>query len=232
MTSKLPQAGPYALSRRQMNDGERKALVGSIKPIRYNAIAMSILAIATAIMVNYAYDVIVLLVPLMFAAACIGLASQYRKSLKAASKMLSENAVPELRGVPTRKSMGRGWLLGPVTVVSSRELSKVMPEGVPATVTFFPERRVALSVNGVPLKKAVQITAPPGFGQGVGAHVPPATPAAHHAPPQAKVQGPPPPDEDLPPPPDDWAETRCAKCGRVLPVGSSFCSSCGAKVTR
>ncbi len=68
MFSQGHQTGPSSLAVRPMNEAERQAALNSLMPARYNAIAMSLLGIVTSVMVNYAHDVIVVVVPLMFIA--------------------------------------------------------------------------------------------------------------------------------------------------------------------
>ncbi len=216
-----------------MSDVERKAAVDSLKPLWYNAIAMSFVAIATSIMVNFAYDAIVILVPLIFAAACIGLTAQYRRSLRAVKKTLTDGSIPELKAVPAKKSMGRGWTVGPITFARSGELSGMFSEGTQAAVAFLPETKAALSVNGVPLRKPMPMVAPIGFGVGLASQVPAMQPQIPvYSPTSAPQQSPQAAEEELPPPPEDWAERACPQCGLSLPKYAMFCSKCGFRISR
>jgi hypothetical protein len=209
-----------------MSEVERKAAVDSLKPIRYNGIAMSVLAIATAIMVNYAYDAIAVLVPLMFAVGCIGFASQYRKGVRAVTQAMAEGAIPELRAVAAKKSYGRGWEIGPVSLARSRALDTMLSSGAVATVAFLSETRAVLSVNGRPLGKRVTMVAPLGFGKDLSVHASPTIAPQ----PSAIVPSPRPSADELPPPPDDWSPTSCPKCGRSVVAGGSFCPKCGFRL--
>lgn len=230
MTLQGYQSAPYTLITRRISDQESKAARDSLKPVRYNAMGMSILAIATAVTINFANDAIVILVPLMFAVASAGLVAQFRRSFKAVKNTLTTGTIAELKAIPAKKSMGRGWTVGPVTFARSGELSEILTDGVPASVAFLPETKFALSVNGVALRKPILMVAPKDFGK-----EPMSQPAAQPQVPvymQAPVPQPSPPsaDDELPPPPDDWNEPTCTKCGQVIPKGALFCSNCGARM--
>lgn len=226
MTPQGHPSVPYALSPRPISEVERKVAVDSLKPIRYNAIAMSVLAIATAIMVNFAYDAIAMLVPLMFSVGCIGFASQYRKGVRAITKAMAEGTIPELRAVASKKTYGRGWEIGPVSFARSGELDTMLSSGAVATVAFLPETRAVLSVNGSPLSKRVTMVAPLGFGKDPSRHASPMIAPE----PSASVPSPRPSVDELPPPPDDWSPASCPRCGRSVVAGGSFCPKCGFRL--
>lgn len=236
MASQGYQNNSYALVVRPMNAAERKAAADSLKPARYNAIAMSILGIATAIMINYARDTIVVVVPLMFAAGSIAYASQYRKGSGTVSKMLTTGTVPEIRGVPTKKSMGRGWDLGPASFQGSGGLGKRLSEGTVTTLAFLPDTKVALSVNGVPLKKPVPMVIPAGFGKDltVPAKTSMSSPGQMTAAAQQPIPQPIQPSVgvELPPPPEDWDASVCGRCGQINVKDARFCAKCGASIQK
>ncbi len=227
----VAQTPDYSLYVRPISPAESAAALKSLRPARYNAVAMAIVGIATAIMINYANDAIVVVVPLMFAVGSISFAVRYRKGAAAVQKTISSGNIHEVRGVAVKKSLGRGWALGPVTFPRSGGLNDLMTEGAPAGVAFVPDTKSAISVNGALLRKPLPMTMPIGFGKDlpVPSSVrrtqigPQATPAMLQ---QVSKQ----PEEDLPPPPDDWVVRNCPRCGQSLGEGVSFCSKCGFRL--
>jgi hypothetical protein len=221
----------YSLYVRPISPAESTAAVRSLRSARYNAVAMAIVGVITAIMINYANDEIVMVVPFLFVAGAVGNAVQYRKGAEAVKKMLRSGNIHEVRGTPVRKSMGRGWTLGPVTLPKSGSLNDIMTEGSSAGIAFVPDTKNAISVNGTLLKKPLPMTVPMGFGKELS------TSSNTQAPsPIPQVSSPisprtyNQPDDDLPPPPDDWVAKMCPRCGQHIGEGVTFCSKCGFRL--
>lgn len=220
----------YMLYLRPISDEERQVAVRSLRPIRYNAIGMAIMGVITSIMLNYAHDAIVVVVPLMFAVGAIGYASQFKKTAGALTKALSTGKIHELRAAPVKKSMGRGWTVGPVSFSRSGQLGDMFTEGSTAAVALIPDTKAAISINSMPLKKAMPIIAPLGFGKELVGSVPAGAPHVEHpvsvTNPSSRQQA----EEDLPPPPDDWEPRACPKCGEAIIGEVLFCSRCGYRL--
>lgn len=206
---------------RPMTEPERKAAIDSVKPMRNNARGMAALSILMAVMINFVNDPIAMLMPLFFGSVAIGLAVQARKSVKNVSKVLTNGTVTEIRTVPRKASARKGWEFGIYGAASSRALDAMLPDGVPASFTIVPETRHLLAVNGMPLRRPLLLTAPPGYMNTLPAAAAPQIPAATIR----QV------DEELPPPPDDWTERPCTNCGHNNPVNATFCEKCGTRIT-
>jgi hypothetical protein len=210
----------FSASTRPMTDSEKKAAMGTLKPLRNNARGMAVFSIVMALMINFVSDPIAMMVPIFFGVASLGMAIQARKGAGRVGKMLATGTVTDVRIVPKRMSVGRGWELGMFYAAKSRVLSGMLVEGVPASLTVLPETKHLLAVNGTPLRLPVQLTSVP------GAVMPVAPPAVSRAPTAAPM----PVDEGLPPPPDDWAGRSCSKCGHNNVSDAAFCEKCGLRL--
>lgn len=231
MSSSSPQAyqqAQYSLAVRPITDGERKVALDSLKYFKYNAIAFSIVGLMTAVATSFASDVILLLVPLLFVLMAGDPAVKYKRNSDAIGKALAAGTVPEIAGIPEKKSRS-SWTIGPMTFSDMRGLAKMLPGGAISKMAFLPGVKMVLSVNGVPLKKGAPIIAMPAdFAKDLTI---PAMPIAPVPPPRAVTNAPPVTDE-LPPPPDDWEEVFCSRCGQKNPKGAKFCSRCGNVIQR
>jgi len=201
-----------------MTDSEKKAAMGTLKPLRNNARGMAVVSIVMALMINFVSDPIAMMVPIFFSLASLGIAIQARRGAGKISKMLATGTVTEARIVPKRTS--RGWELGIFYAAKSRVLNSVLVEGVPASLTLLPETKHLLAVNGMPLSLPVQLVSAP------GAVMPVAPSAVSRAP----IAAPMPVDDGLPPPPDDWAGRSCSKCGQNNASDAVFCEKCGLRL--
>lgn len=210
----------FSASTRPMTDSERKAAVGTLRPLRNNARGMAVVSIVMALMINFVSDPIAMIVPIFFGLASLGLAVKARMGAGSMSKMLATGTVTDVRIVPKRMSVGRGWELGMFYAAKSRVLNGMLVEGVPASLTVLPETKHLLAVNGTPLSLPVQLTSVPGA----------VMPIAPSAVPQAPTAAPMPVDEGLPPPPDDWAGRSCSKCGHNNANDATFCEKCGLRL--
>ncbi|MEM0343707.1 MAG: zinc ribbon domain-containing protein [Thermoplasmata archaeon] len=225
------QGPPYSVAVRQITDEEQKVALRFVKPMRYNALVMSVIGLATAVAVNFAADPIVLGVPLLFALMAGDAAVKYRKNSEAIGKALSSGILPEVSGPAVRSKRRGPWTIGPVAIVGKVDATAALSEGAVATVAFIPSARLALSVNHVPLKKAVSITTnPPDFGRDLVAT--PMITAAPVAMPQQAATPASTAIEELPPPPDDWEGTICSSCGQPNPGDARFCGRCGTPFHR
>jgi hypothetical protein len=209
---------------RPMTEPERKAAVDSLKPLRNNARGMAGFSILMAVMINFVSNPVAMLLPLLFGFVALGMAVQARKGAKDIGHVLANGTVTEIRTVPTRASARTGWQFGMYSAVNTRSLNGMLTVGVPASFTVMPETRHLLAVNGMPLRRPVQLMSAP------GAVMPFAAPAVVQ---QAPVALPMPVDQELPPPPDGWTGQQfCAKCGQKSPAGARFCEKCGATITK
>jgi hypothetical protein len=205
-----------------MTDSERKAAVGTLRPLRNNARGMAMMSILMAVMINFVADPIAMLMPVIFGIASLGMAIKARKGVGSMSKMLATGTVTEIRTVPKRMSTGRGWELGMFYAMRSRALNGVLVEGVPASLTVLPETKHVLAVNGTPLRSPVQLISAPGAVMSI------APSAVQQAPIAASM----PVDEELPPPPDDWVERSCQRCGQKNASNALFCEKCGMRIEK
>ncbi|MEM4233186.1 MAG: zinc ribbon domain-containing protein [Thermoplasmata archaeon] len=222
---------PYSVAVRQITDEEQKVALRFVKPMRYNALVMSVIGLATAVAVNFAADPIVLGVPLLFALMAGDAALKYRKNSEAIGKALSSGILSEVSGSAVRSKRRGPWTIGPVTIVGKCDAMAALSEGTVATVAFIPAASLALSVNHIPLKKAVSIrTTPSDFGRDLVAT--PAITAAPVAMPQQASTSVSTAIDELPPPPDDWEGTICSTCGQPNPGDAKFCGRCGTPFHR
>lgn len=209
---------------RPITELERKAAVDSIKPLRINAVGMAGFSILMAVMINFVSNPVAMLLPLLFGFVALGTAIQARKGASNVSKVLANGTVTEIRTVPTRASARTGWQFGIYSAGNTRSLNGMFTDGVPASFTVMPETKHLLAVNGMPLRRPVQLTSAP------GAAMPFAAPAVVQ---QTPVALPMPVDQELPPPPDGWTGQQfCAKCGQKSPAGARFCEKCGAPIVK
>ena len=214
---------------RPMTEPERKAAVDSLKPLRNNARGMAGFSILMAVMINFVSNPVAMLMPLLFGAFALGLAVQARKGAGSVSKVLANGTVTEIRTVPTRTSARTGWQFGTYSAGNTRSLNGMLADGVPTSFTVMPETRHLLAVNGMPLRRPLQLMSVP------GAVIFPPSQAVQQAPMVAPMAAPMPPpmlaNEDLPPPPEGWTgQLFCAKCGQKNQNNATFCEKCGFKL--
>jgi len=209
---------------RPMTESERKAAVDSLKPLRNNARGMAGVSILMAVMINFVSNPVAMLMPLLFGFVALGMAIQARKGASNVDKVLANGTVTEIRTVPTRASARTGWQFGMYSAGNTRSLNGMLTNGVPASFTVMPETRYLLAVNGMPLRRPLQLMSVP------GAVMPYAAPAAVQ---QAQMALPMPVDQELPPPPDGWTgQLFCAKCGQKNKTDARFCEKCGTPITK
>ena len=209
------------LPARPMTDAEARAAKGIVKPQRANAIGISVVAMVMAVMVNFVEEEIAILMPLFFCFVGLGLAVQARRSSGTVAKFLAEGTVADFRATPVWMK-ARGWQYGALSIPRGSKLDKMLEDGVPASLAIAPASKHVLSVNGVPLKKAVAFTATPGFREASSSHA--FRPAPRHE--TAAT------DDDLPPPPDDLDTGACPECGKGVSDSAKFCDRCGHRLTQ
>ncbi len=204
---------------RPMTDAEARAAKGIAKPHRANAIGISVVAMAMAVMVNFVEEEIAIVMPLFFCFVALGLAIQARRSSGVVAESLAKGTVADLRSTPVWRK-ARGWEFGAVSIPRGSELDKRLSDGVPASVTVLSDAKYVLSADGVPLKKPVAFVAAPGF-MSVSA-----SEAGTPAPTRAVAMA----DDDLPPPPEDAGPSACPQCGKSASDVAKFCDSCGYRL--
>lgn len=217
------QIGTFAVVVRPISPAEMKAAEASAMPLRTNAMGLAVLSMVMAVMVNFILYEWTVLVPVFFAALSLGTAFSAKSKMTAVGVFLDKGTVFEIRGVPEKRSMGRGWAFGPVSFTSTRGISSQLSQGSPASITIAPELKLLLAVNGAPLKSPADIMMAPGTDLAAHLRQMEAAPPMRSAT-QAKLQA-----EDVPPPPDDWAPRQCPKCGRAMPSEAVFCPWCGLR---
>jgi len=219
------QAPDFTVTTRLITPAERTAAEASLRPLRNNARGMAVMSIIMAVLVQFTYELMLVLVPLFFGLAGLGLAFQARKGAVNLGKALSSGTVAEIRATPRKAGIGRGLSFGPVGLMQTRELSAQLSEGVPASISVMPETKSLLAVNGVPLKRPLQLGIAPGTDLGALARsqdrstqaMPVRQPAA----------------EELPPPPEGWTgDVFCTRCGQKNSPMARFCQKCGATVVK
>lgn len=222
------QDAPFSLAVRPLTDYERKIAVDYLKPFRYRAVGMAIIGMACALAILFAPDTVLLGVPLLFALIAGESAMEYRRNSVKIGKALALGTLVEITGPLGKKRFGGPWMIGPVSFATTRGVPKPLSAGAVSRMAFLPEAGIALSIDGIPLKKALPITTTPReFAKDLA--IPMAPPPAP-APVQTPLATAPAPleTEELPPPPDDWEGLVCGKCGRANPPDAKFCAGCGA----
>jgi len=204
------------VSVRPMTEAERGVVRAIPKPHRNNAIGMAMVAMVMAVMVNFVEDEIALVMPLFFSFVGLGLAVQARKGAGMAGKVLAGGTVIDYRGTPRWTKTG-GCSFGTFSVLKSGQLRKLLPDGVPATLTMAPEAKRLLAVNGMTLRSPATLAGPVGFEATL------VTQASAEASRGARARV----DDDLPPPPDDWQASGCPSCGKEMNEQARFCQNCG-----
>jgi hypothetical protein len=216
---------------RPMTESERKAAVDSLKPLRNNARGMAGVSILMAVMINFVSNPVAWLMPLLFGGVALGMAVQVRKGAGNVSKALANGTVTEIRTVPTRANARTGWQIGIYSAGNTRSLNGILTDGVPASFTLIPETKCLLAVNGMPLRRPLQLMSAP------GAVMPYAAPPVYQqaptvaAPMPSAMPAPMPVNQDLPPPPDGWTgQLFCPKCGLKSRADAMFCEKCGFRL--
>lgn len=186
-----PQEATAAV--RRMTEAEMKTVKAIPRPLRANAIGMSVVAMVMAIMVNFVEEPVAVIMPLFFSFVGLGIAVQARRASGTVAQALAKGTVIDVRAVPRWKGASGGWDFGRFSVPKDSQVKGSIADGAPAWVTVIPEAKRLLSVNGVTLKKPIELRGPPGFENALVAP----------APVQAPLRAPLGADQDLPPPPDD-----------------------------
>ncbi|MGQ9587644.1 MAG: zinc ribbon domain-containing protein [Thermoplasmata archaeon] len=230
MSQSFSQESPethYTLSARPITEAEQKVALDSLKPLRYNAIGASVIGMITAVVVNFGTEIVLLGVPLLFALIAGSAVANYKKNSGLIGKALATGAVSEIAGVPVRRKFRGLWQIGPVKFPNKEGVAKMFQNGAVSRASFMPDAKIILSVNGMPLKRAVLIQGPlSGLGQ--GAALPTASFPPAYAPPILAHSS----DGNLPPPPDDWGRVFCVKCGQRNAPDARFCGNCGTVIKK
>jgi len=208
------QSSPgMSVSVRPMTDAEREAVKTIPRPLRANAIGMALVSMVMAIMINFVDNPVAILMPLIFCFVGLGYAIQARKSSGSVAQALAKGTVTDVRTTPRWAKVS--WDLGAFSISKNRQLEGALVDGVPANVSVIQDAKRVLSVNGVTLRKPVELRIQSAF--------PSAAPVVNpwDAPKDT---------EFLPPPPDDWSQRMCPQCGQVSPAGSMFCEKCGNRL--
>ncbi len=216
------QAPGVSATVRPLTEPERQAYWGMLRPLKLNAIGFALVSMLMAVMINFVPDQWLIIVPIFFGVAALGMAVQARKTANKVVSAIAKGSVTDVRVSQVRKGAGGSWNFGPFSVPRTSMLNSMLSEGAPASVTIVPETRHLLSVNSVALKKPVTLIAPPGFESSLMVVSAPSVP-------QATRES---ANEDLPPPPEDWGAKYCPKCGASLMAGASFCGRCGSKLNQ
>jgi len=220
------QAAPQiSATVRSISDVERQAFGSVIRPMKLNAIGIAIVSMVMAIMVNFVTDQWMVVVPIFFGLAALGMSIQTRKSAGKIAGALARGNVVDVRAAMVSKGPGGSWNFGAFSVPRSNALSTLLVDGTPATFTIVPESKHMLSVNYSLLKRPIQFNAMPGFESLLGVSPPAQTYAQPPIMPMTQNLPPPPP-----PPPDNWSQRFCPQCGQSLPGGAMFCSKCGYRL--
>jgi len=178
-----------------MTEAEKETAKAIPRPLRNNAVGMSVVAMMMAVMVNFVEETFAVIMPLFFCFVGLGLAVQARRSSGAVAQALAKGTVTDVRGAPKWKGAAGGWDFGPFSVPKDSQVKNSLADGTPAWVTVIPDAKRLVSVNGATLKKPIEIRAPPGLETALATamtvHLPQPEPTAV--------------SQDLPPPPEDWA---------------------------
>jgi len=205
---------------RPMTEAEREAAKAIPRPLRNNAIGISLVSMMMAVMVNFVDEAFAVIMPLFFCFVGLGLALQARRSSGAVAQALAKGTVTDVRGAPRWKGAAGGWDFGRFSIPKDSQIKGSIVDGVPALVTVIPETKRLVSVNGVTLKKPIELRGPAGFERTLVA------PATMQPPQQVAMAA----GQDLPPPPDDWRQGSCPKCGQNTSGDFQFCPRCGFKL--
>ena len=203
---------------RSMSEAERTAVKAIPKSQRNNAVGMAVVAMVMAVMVLFVEEEIAAIMPMFFGFIGLAIAAQARKAAGMAGKALGTGTVTDVAVNPRWPRTGN-CDLGGFSIPRSGPMKRLLVDGTPATVTLVPEAKRMISVNGVPLKAPVAITAPAGFEASLTARI------AAQSQNGAKAAD----DEELPPPPDDYVESTCPRCGKAISETAKFCQNCGLK---
>jgi len=218
----------YSVTKRPMTEEEFKGLARPYKSFKGPLGFFSLIAVIASI-VSFeapAENVDILsLMGLVCGVVALALAAASLKMRAKVAKTMEDPYVTVVRGTAMRSASPAGWMIGPVTVTDTAETRSVMRDG-PATMEFIPALKMAVSVNGVRLKK----------GAFVGGQVDAQPTTVYQAPaPAAAYQQPIPAPTDEPPPPPGYEPQQglfCPICGARNPQGARFCQQCARELPR
>ena len=114
------QSSPgMSVSVRPMTDAERQAVKTIPRPLRANAIGMSLVSMVMAIMINFVDNPVAVFMPLLFGFVGLGYAIQARKSSGSVAQAVAKGTVTEVRVTP-RWMGARGWQVGTFSIARSK----------------------------------------------------------------------------------------------------------------
>ena len=162
------------------------------------------------------------LMALLFGVISIAVAGASLSLRGKIAKALRTGEVTVVQGFATKMRTPARWTVGPISLRETPELRSMMREG-PATVTYIPSLKAAMSVNGMKLKKSALVDGPAELSP-TGAYQ---TPVVASSAPQQYYEPP-------PPPPDSPMEQSmfCPRCGSKNPPGARFCQNCRGEMPR
>lgn len=155
----------------------------------------------------------------MISVAVAGTSLSFRGKI---AKALRTGEVTIVQGFATRMRTPARWTVGPISLRETPELRSMMRDGM-ATVAYIPSLKVAMSVNGMELKKSAWVDGPVELSP-TGAYQ---APVVASSPPQQYYEPPPPPSDS----PMEQSMF-CPRCGSKNPPGARFCQNCRGEMPR
>lgn len=231
MPQQYPQAqaqGFNQIVRRPLTDVERQLGSGYYKKLQQGVRGMAVFSLVLFVVYSFLlpglsdpimYDslsMVLTIFMVVIGIAAIGISLKSISTRTKISEVMRDGMGVEVTA-PAYRTQGMqkvpSWSVGPISLMSTRELAGIMQEGAPTCVLCLPRLKIAIAVNNFGLRHGAPIISPPNLeamavpvGQiGMAPVAQPswAGPAAY-APSSPQVQAyiPPPTEEEPPPPPD------------------------------
>ena len=214
----------YTVTARPMTDAERELIIRAMKSSWVVGGVFGVIGMFFSILNYLVVDMLIFYGTLIVGFITLIICISTLQSRHTLTKFLNVGTVTEVSGVPVKNS--KGWVhIGPAVVIDTKAIATQMPEGRTATLAYIPQFKLAVSLNGVPLKNAVSMFAPKGGATVSAKFGRVATPIQ----PTPVAQTPTAPAVTVPPRAPTALMKTCPYCGASIPQEAEYCPNCKLK---
>ena len=139
--------------RRPLTDMEMGFVANTYKSLQRGLMIISIIALLLFVTTAFVLGVLALV-----------LAATILRMRKQLAETYREGTAIEVQGLAySSRAMKNApmWTVGPISITSTPEVSRLITQGALVSILCVPKMKIAISVNGTPLRQGARITVPP-----------------------------------------------------------------------
>lgn len=162
--------------RRMMTDGEKQLGIGYYKKMQNGLRGLAFVSLILFVFNGYvlasvvdpitydALSIVLTIFMVVMGLMAIGMSINLLLIRKRITDAMRDGTAVEVTGPAYMSRAAKNmplWTVGPVSLMSTREVMGMLQEGAPTTILCLPRLKIAVAINNYGLKQGVRITFPP-----------------------------------------------------------------------